>query len=135
MEGNDVDDEMDTDIKDIKTSDEEWKIAEEHVESFKKHREIEYEHERFGVNDLSQMFRECYTENEDFQDEMDTGGEIDDDIPKLLRKKDQPMKIDENNNFKILKWLVGMTFETTTKFKDVIGMSAVFQGYDLRIGV
>ena len=37
------------------------------------------------------------------QDEMDTRSETDDDMPRLLRKKANPMKIDDNISFKRLK--------------------------------
>ncbi|KAJ8440262.1 hypothetical protein Cgig2_001597 [Carnegiea gigantea] len=112
MEGSDANDEMDTNIDGIETSDEEWKIINEHVKSFKNQ-------------------RECHSKYEDSKDEIDTAGEIDDDVPKLLRKKDNPMNVDKNTNFKTLKWQIGATI----KFKDATAMFAIFQGYNLRIVV
>jgi len=64
---------MDTDIGDIKTSDEEQEIAKKHVESFKKQKVVEREKEGVRVNDISQMFLECHSEYDDSVHDMDTG--------------------------------------------------------------
>ncbi|KAJ8434381.1 hypothetical protein Cgig2_014228 [Carnegiea gigantea] len=51
---------------------------------------------------------------------MDTDGETHEDIPKLLRKKERPIKVDEHIYFKKLKWQVEMTFGIVQGFKDAI---------------
>ncbi|KAJ8440983.1 hypothetical protein Cgig2_020012 [Carnegiea gigantea] len=67
--------------------------------------------------------------------EMDTAGETDEDVPTLLRKKDQPIKVDEYIDYEKLKWQVGMTFGTIQGFKDAISRFAIAQGYDLKISI
>ncbi|KAJ8445998.1 hypothetical protein Cgig2_021830 [Carnegiea gigantea] len=67
--------------------------------------------------------------------EMDTDGETDGDVPRLLRKKEKPIKVDEHTDFKKLKWQVRMTFGTVQGFKDAISKFAITQGYDLKIGI
>ncbi|KAJ8434100.1 hypothetical protein Cgig2_005779 [Carnegiea gigantea] len=66
---------------------------------------------------------------------MDTDGETDGDVPRLLRKKAKPIKVDEHTNFKKLKWQIEMTFRTVQGFKDEISRFAITQGYDLKIDI
>ncbi|KAJ8427578.1 hypothetical protein Cgig2_006642 [Carnegiea gigantea] len=60
--------------------------------------------------------------------EMDTDGETDGDVPRLLRKKEKPIKVDEHTDFKKLKWQVRMTFGIVQGFKDAISRFAMTQG-------
>ena len=56
---------------------------------------------------------------------MDTDRETDGDVPRLLRKKEKPIKVDEHTDFKKLKWQVGMTCGTVQGFKDAISRFAI----------
>jgi len=57
--------------------------------------------------------------------EMDTDRETDGDVPRLLRKNEKPIKVDEQTNFKELKWRIGMIFRTVQGFKDAISRFAI----------
>ncbi|KAJ8442459.1 hypothetical protein Cgig2_022342 [Carnegiea gigantea] len=67
MMDTDIEDELEDDVEDLETSDEEWAAARAKVA------------------------------------EMDIDGETNGDVPRLLRKKEEPIKVDEHTDFKKLK--------------------------------
>jgi len=83
----------------------------------------------------TQLGSSFHSDYETSEAEMDTDGETDGDVPRLLRKKEKPIKGDGHTDFKKLKWQVGMTFRTVKGFKDTISSFAIAQGYDLKIGI
>ncbi|KAJ8422497.1 hypothetical protein Cgig2_003507 [Carnegiea gigantea] len=99
-----IQDEWEADVEDPETSDEEWAATKAKVGS------------------------SFHSDYENSEAEMNTDGETDGDVPRLLRKKEKPIKVDEHTDFKKLKWKVGMTFGIVPGFKDAISRFGITQG-------
>ena len=145
----DIQDGWEADVEDLDTSDEEWAAARAKVGECKKQKgSVRIDNaQQVGKQDMTadkssisgieqrQLGSSFHSDYETSEAKMDTDGEIDEDVPRLLRKKEKPIKVDEHTDFKKLKWQVGMTFRTVQGFKDVISSFAIAQGYDLKIGI
>ncbi|KAJ8432692.1 hypothetical protein Cgig2_016365 [Carnegiea gigantea] len=128
----DIEDEWEADVEDMETSDEEWVAATAKVGECKKQKgsgKIDNA-QQVGKQDMTvdksstsgikqtQLGSSFHSNYETSEAEMDTDGETDGDVPRLLRKKEKTIKVDEHTDFKKLKWQVGMTFGTVQGFKD-----------------
>ncbi|KAJ8450554.1 LOW QUALITY PROTEIN: hypothetical protein Cgig2_020191 [Carnegiea gigantea] len=141
-DGCENDDEWEANVEDLETSDEEWAAAKAKVSECKKQKGSGRinNSEQVGKQDMTanksstsgieqtQLGSNFHSDYETSEAEMDTDEEIDGDVPRLLRKKEKPIKVDEHTDFKKLKWQVGMTFETVQGCKDVISSKPREQG-------
>ncbi|KAJ8445120.1 hypothetical protein Cgig2_029492 [Carnegiea gigantea] len=122
----DIQNEWEADVEDLETSDEEWAAARAKAGECKKQKgsgRIDNA-EQVGKQDITadksatsgieqiQLGSSLYSDYESSQAEIDTDGKIDGDVPRLLRKKEKPIKVDEHTDFKKLKWQVGMILGT-----------------------
>ena len=76
-----------------------------------------------------------HSDHEDTEVEIVTDGEPNDEVSRLLWRKERPIKVDEDTDLKKLKWQVGVTYRTIEMFKDSISRFAIAQGYDMKINI
>ncbi|KAJ8444909.1 hypothetical protein Cgig2_015255 [Carnegiea gigantea] len=136
----DIQDEWETNVEDLEISDEEWATAKAKVGECKKQKGLGRTDnaEQVGKQDmaadkpatggieqthLGSKFHSDYK----ISAEMDIDGETNEDVLRLLRKKEKSIKVDKHTNFKKLKWQAGMTFGTVQGFKDAISSFAIAQ--------
>ncbi|KAJ8437788.1 hypothetical protein Cgig2_013707 [Carnegiea gigantea] len=126
--------EWETNVEDLETSDKEWAATRAKVGECKKQNGLGRidNAEQVGKQDMTvdksatssieqiQLGLSFHSDYESSEAEMDTDRETDDDVSKLLRKKEKPINVDEHTDFKKLKWQVGMTFKTVQGFNDAI---------------
>ncbi|KAJ8432644.1 hypothetical protein Cgig2_011810 [Carnegiea gigantea] len=122
----DIEDEWEANVEDLETSEEEWAAARARVGECKKQKgsgkidnALQVGKEDMTADKSStsgikqtQLGSSFHSDYETFEAEMDTDGEADEDVPRLLKKKEKPIKVDEHTDFKKFKWQVGMTFRT-----------------------
>ncbi|KAJ8444569.1 hypothetical protein Cgig2_013848 [Carnegiea gigantea] len=124
-------------VEHIKTSDENWEVANNNLGKFKEAREVEAQ--RAAAECRSEVRTACEndSEYEESDAELDTPPTTDEEDNMILRrrKKKKRVKINEHTDYKKLTWEVGMTFGTMEKFKEVVIRFALAQGYDLTFSV
>ncbi|KAJ8435699.1 hypothetical protein Cgig2_027289 [Carnegiea gigantea] len=110
----DVDDEWGTKVEDFETSDEEWVSAKAKVAECKRQKVLGRTNtpEEVGKQDMDKaksatagnkqthLGSSLHSNYETSKAEMDTDRETDDEVPRLLRKKERPVKVDEHTNLK-----------------------------------
>ncbi|KAJ8439656.1 LOW QUALITY PROTEIN: hypothetical protein Cgig2_017929 [Carnegiea gigantea] len=112
----DIEDEWETDVEDLETSDEEWAAIRAKVGECKKQKgsgridnteqarqDMTPDKSSTSGIEQTQLGSNFHSDYETFETEMDTDGETDGDVPKLLRKKDKHIKVNEHTDFKKLK--------------------------------
>ncbi|KAJ8420543.1 hypothetical protein Cgig2_019770 [Carnegiea gigantea] len=123
---NNVDDEWETEVEDVETSDEEQAAARAKVlqrtattEEVGKGHDQDMEKASLLILAMNKHHPGLgfHSDYEDSTAKMDIDGETDYEILRLLKRKERPIKVNEHIDFKKLKWQVGMTFETVERFK------------------
>ncbi|KAJ8435298.1 LOW QUALITY PROTEIN: hypothetical protein Cgig2_026390 [Carnegiea gigantea] len=130
----DVDDEWETDVENVKTSDKELASAKAKVAQCKRQKvslktaivekvgkghnhDMDKAKSSTTGNEQTHLGSGFYSGYENFKAEIDTDGETDDEVPGLLKRKERHVKMNKHIGFKKLKWQVGTTFETVERFK------------------
>ncbi|KAJ8429987.1 hypothetical protein Cgig2_032825 [Carnegiea gigantea] len=122
----DIQDEWDTNVEDLETSDEEWVAT-----KAKKVGECKKQKDSGRIDNAKQVGKQDMAAD----NWNDTNGETDEDVPRLLRKKEKPVKVDERTDFEKFTWQVRMTFGTVQGFKDAISRFAIAPEYDITMGI
>jgi len=131
----------DIEIEDVETSGDEWQMAKEQVGEFRKQiskisetKSTAVENETI-IDEAVGGGTERQSEYEDSEAKMETSDESDEEDNMFLRRKKRAPRVDDNIDFKKLKWQVGMCFATAQKFKDAIVRFALVQSFDLKFNI